>query len=117
MKKVIVQDTDLDLLETLTIVLKEAGFEVFPVLHYNDVVKNIDQFSPDLILLDFKLAGEQCIRLCQQLKKTYPDLPIIALSCNLNIKNEYAKTGFDNYIEKPFDLVHLITVVKSAVLV
>lgn len=115
MKKVIIQDTDCDLLETLTVVLKEASFEVLPVLHYKDVISKIITFSPDLILLDFKLAGEQSTHLCQQIKKDFPGLPVIALSCNLNIRNEYTKAGFDSYIEKPFDLNHLITVVQNSI--
>jgi len=117
MKKVIVQDTDPDLLDTLTIVLKEAKFRVIPVLHYHDVIKETNVFLPNLILLDYKLEGVECIWLCQQLKKSFPDIPVIALSCNLNIKDKYAKAGFDSYIEKPFDLHHLISVVESYVLV
>lgn len=115
MKKVIVQDTDIDLLETLAIVLQEAGFDVRAVLKYDDVLKQIGLFSPNLVLLDFKLAGEQCIRLCKLIKQRSPELPVIALSCNLTIDQEYAEAGFDNYIEKPFDLNHLIKVLNSSV--
>jgi len=114
MKKVIVQDTDADLLETLTIVLEQARFNVRPVCHYREVIHHINHFCPDLVLLDYKMAGEECIHLCRLIKKIHPYLPIIALSCNMSIKNEYAKGGFDNYIEKPFDLNHLITVVNSS---
>ena len=113
MKKVIVQDTDIDLLETLTIVLKDAGFDVLPVREYKDVIKHIPLFSPNLVLLDYKLAGEQSINICQSVKRRFPQLPVIALSCNLTIQKEYARAGFDDYIEKPFELDHLIKVVNK----
>lgn len=113
MKKVIIQDTDPDLLETLTIVLKEANFEVLPIPQYKDVVSQIDTFSPNLILLDFKLSGQECSKLCQRIKLKFPAIPVIALSCNINIHNEYAKSGFDNFIEKPFDLNHMIKIIHE----
>jgi len=113
MKKVIVQDTDPDLLETLNLVLKEAKFEVLPLLHYQEVFNKIQTFSPNLVLLDFKLSGEESIRICKLIKKSFPGLPVIALSCNMNIQETYAKAGFDNYIEKPFDLNDLLSVVQN----
>lgn len=113
MKKVIVQDTDSDLLETLTIVLKEAEFEVLPILDYKDVVAQIDSFTPNLILLDFKLSGQECSKLCQQIKLNFPSLPVVALSCNVNMEQIYAKLGFDNFIEKPFDINHMIKIVHK----
>jgi len=113
MKKVIVQDTDFDLLETLTFLLEDASFEVLPIIHYKDVVSQIDSFNPHLILLDFRLSGIECTCLCETIKKKHPSLPVVALSCNQNIQKEYALAGFDDYISKPFDIDHLLTVLKK----
>lgn len=110
MKKVIVQDTNCDLLETLTFLLEEASFEVLPVLHYKDVVSLINVFNPHLILLDFRLSGEESVSVCTAIKQGFPSLPVVALSCNHDIQTEYARAGFDDYIFKPFDIDHLFTV-------
>jgi DNA-binding response OmpR family regulator len=104
MKKVIVQDTNYDLLETMTIILEEAEYEVLPVIHYQDVLAKITDFKPDIILLDFKLTGEESISVCRQIKTDFPQLPIVAMSCGMQIRYEYANAGFDDYITKPFDL-------------
>lgn len=112
MKKVIIQDTDLDLLTILTFLLEEASFEVLAVSHYKDVASKINSFNPQLVLLDFRLSGEECTCLCATIKKDFPSLPIVALSCNNNIQKQYAICGFDDYICKPFDIEHLLSVMR-----
>lgn len=112
MKKVIVQDSDCDLLETMTIILEEGEHHVLPVLHYEEVIPQIKIFIPHLVLLDFRLNGEECILLCQLIKKDFPHLPVIAMSCNCNIGTEYNDAGFDNFITKPFDIDHLFNIIQ-----
>ena len=115
MKKVIVQDTNYDLLETMTIILEQASYEVLPVVHYRDVISTIRSFSPHVVLLDFRLSGEESAALCIIIKKNFPQIAVIALSCNLNIHLEYVKAGFDDYISKPFDIDHLFGVLQKFV--
>lgn len=110
MKKVIVQDADCDLLETITIVLEEGEYIVLPLLLCDDVMAQIPVFIPQLVVLDFRLYGQECTRLCKLIKKDFPYLPVIAMSCNSNIENEYRDAGFDNFIIKPFDIEHLLNV-------
>ncbi|WP_170132591.1 response regulator [Pedobacter cryoconitis] len=113
MKRVIVQDTDLDLLTILTFLLEEASFEVLPVSHCKDVASKINSFDPQLIVLDFRLSGEECTCLCAAIKKDFPCIPIVALSCNHNIQKQYAICGFDDYVAKPFDIEHLLSVMRK----
>ena len=113
MKKVLIQDSDNDLLETITIILQEEKYKVLPILHYKDVALKINSFVPNMVLLDFRLYGEECIGLCQLLKKDFPLLPIIAMSCNDNIKNEYNRAGFDDFISKPFDIDYLFATMQK----
>jgi len=113
MRKVIVQDTNFDLLETMTIILEDAGYQVSPVIHYEDVISKITDFNPDIVLLDFRLSGEESIAACKKIKSKFPHLPVVALSCSLHIHHEYAKAGFDDYIAKPFDLEHLFKVLQQ----
>lgn len=112
MKKVIVQDTDLDLLSILTFLLEDSSFEVLAVPHYKDVASKINSFNPQLILLDFRLSGEESTCLCATIKKDFPCLPVLALSCNNNIQKHYAIYGFDDYVCKPFDIEHLLSVMR-----
>ncbi|WP_426328682.1 response regulator [Pedobacter sp. R-06] len=102
---IMVQDTDESILDVLKTALEMEGFKVIPILHCDDDVINIvDKNRPHVVVLDIRLADKDCINLCQKIKAKYPHLPVIALSCNVNIRDRYAKEGFDGYIEKPFDL-------------
>ena len=113
MENIIVQDNDKEILEILTIALKEAGYNVMPTVGYEHILDQIDRFRPHIVMLDFKLSGEECIEAYKLIRGKYPHLPVLALSCNNNIHSEYSKVGFDGYIEKPFDIDHMYSILRK----
>ncbi|WP_183575469.1 response regulator [Mucilaginibacter sp. X5P1] len=105
METIIVQETDSDVLDILTYVLHNGGYTVYPMLSCDeDFLDIIEQTKPHVVMLDFKLKGQESMRVLREIKERYPHLPVIAASCNSNINEEYDKAGFDDYIPKPFDL-------------
>jgi DNA-binding NtrC family response regulator len=105
METIIVQETDEGVLDSLTFALREGGFNVYPLLRCEDDFLNmIEATRPHVVILDFRLKGDECLRVLHQIKAEYPHLPVIASSCNSNINQDYDKAGFDDYIPKPFDL-------------
>jgi len=105
METVIVQETDEDVLYILSFALKEEGFRVYPIQHCDDHFLNmIESTRPHVVMLDYKLKGEEALGVLQQIKAKYRHLPVIASSCNSNIHAVYDQAGFDDYIPKPFDL-------------
>ena len=61
-------------------------------------------------MLDFRLDGKVRLRILEKIKAKYP---VIAMSCNHNINDEYSAIGFDDYIPKPFDLDHLYPTLRK----
>ena len=113
METIIVQDTDVAILDMLTQALTMEGFEVLPVENVeDDFLSLVDQHRPHVVMLDYRLDGEICKQTCYQLKQRYPHLPIIAMSCNYNIDRLYGENGFDGYIRKPFDLDLLYAILR-----
>lgn len=111
METVIIQDTEQSILDILTIALQMENFQVYSVLDYDsNFIDMIAKLKPHVVMLDYKLDGKICIQICHQIKDVYPHLPVIAMSCNSNINEEYDKHGFDDYIPKPFDLDNLYAV-------
>jgi DNA-binding response OmpR family regulator len=105
METIIIQDTDRDILDILKIAREEEHFSVYAVLELeSNFLEMIEELRPHVIMLDYRLDGESCIEICQQIKAQYPHLPVIAMSCNNNINDVYDQHGFDDYIAKPFDL-------------
>jgi DNA-binding response OmpR family regulator len=113
-EKIVLQETDAAVMETLSLALELEGFVVFPLAaDTGDLIDYIDQVRPHIIMLDYKLDGHICIDMCHRIKEKFPHLPVIAMSCNCNIHEEYNKVGFDAYIEKPFDLDRLYHIVRK----
>ncbi len=114
METVIVQDTDQSILDILTIALQMENFHVNSVLDYDsNFIDMIAKLKPHVVMLDYKLDGKICIKICHEIKNVYPHLPVIAMSCNSNINDAYDKHGFDDYIPKPFDLDNLYAVLRK----
>ena len=114
METIIVQDTDSAVLDVLTHILKDGGFQVYPLIHCEDnFLKIIEETRPHVVMLDYRLKGEKCLEVLRQIRSGYPHLPVIATSCNTNINELYNKAGFDDYIEKPFDIDILYTTLRK----
>lgn len=105
MKKILIQEGDQSIREILQFSLEADGFNVILIEECDKYLLSlIRKVNPDLVVLDFKLTGTQCILICQKIKSSFPGLPVIAISCNSNIGSIYKECGFDGFIEKPFDL-------------
>lgn len=114
MEKVIVQDADKDVLDVLKEALVLEGFNVYAISRFEkNFIRFIDQTRPHVVMLDYKMDGEECIKTCKSIKSRYPHLPVVALSCNTNIREVYSIHGFDDYIPKPFDLELLYKVLRK----
>jgi DNA-binding response OmpR family regulator len=109
--KVIIQDNDYCIREIITLCLNEEGINVLPLEFARDVLSNFETYYPDVAILDFKINGGEAIETCRQIKEKYPDVPVLAMSCNNKIKFNYSRFGFDDFIEKPFDIDDLLTIV------
>ena len=104
MFKILIQENDPDILDLMLLVLEAENQKVIGLSAYEDVLPAIEDFSPHLILLDFVLTGSHCIRTCEGIKNVYPKISVIATSCNSAISKVYSLSGFDDYIEKPFNI-------------
>lgn len=112
--EIIIQETDQDILDILKYALETEGFEVYALMDgEDDILSLIDQYRPHVVMLDYRLDGKVCLAVLEKIKLAYPHLPVIAMSCNNNINEQYSQAGFDDYIPKPFDLNHLYTTLRK----
>jgi len=64
------------------------------------IVQDTDQSIVDILTVALQM--EKGVQICHRIKRVYPHLPVIAMSCNSNINDEYNKHGFDDYIPQAF---------------
>lgn len=80
-KKLLVVDDDLDLLEQLTAILETAGYQVVSADSRAAAEEALLKTKPDLAILDLMMEEKDSgFVLSYQLKKLYPNTPVIMLT-------------------------------------
>ena len=67
MQKIMIVEDDPVIREELSILLKNEGYCPLPVTDFTDISKQAVQNSPDLILLDIGLPGQDGYAVCMEL--------------------------------------------------
>ena len=62
-------DDSTDLLEALEIILFQKGYTVKTLTDGKNIYKEINDFDPDLLILDIFLAGKAWREICRELRK------------------------------------------------
>lgn len=113
-KNILIVDDQSDTLDLLKEAMEQEGYTVTALRYTDDIIGSITQYQPNLVMLDFLLAGINGGELCHQLK-TNPlaaHIPVIMLSGYPRVLESLGSYGADAFIAKPFDLYHLLNTVK-----
>ena len=109
-KILIVEDNEL-MIDVMTYILINSGYEVFSLTNGDNVFNNIKMNHPDLIILDAILPGMDGREICQLLKlnKATQNLPVIICSGDESVDESLKQKGApDDILHKPFDISSLI---------
>ena len=117
LKRVLVLDDNQDILDVVQETLSYEKFEVISTAESDKVMSLVKEFVPDLILLDYRVAGTNGGEVCRQIKShpEFNDIPVIIFSAYINHHDEILAYGCDAIINKPFDLVELINKVNDLI--
>ena len=115
MKRVLVVDDDIDILTVVKLILESHGLEVSAIFNWQETYTQIDEYKPDLILLDVSLGTQDGRNICKQLKSDQKtkDISIIIFSANHNVLHTIPECLADGFIAKPFDINDLIDGIDS----
>ena len=122
-KKVLIIDDDIDLVETMRMVLENEGFEIIDAQDGEKGFAKIADEKPDLVILDVMMESQdEGFHIAYQIRNTeeIKDLPIVMLSA----VGQETGFGFDKekdgdflpvntFIEKPINPEKLIEIVKT----
>ena len=113
-KKVLVVENDPDILEIISYVLKDDGYEPILCLTEKGIFDVIREKNPDVILLDVIKPTDQGTILCREIKaaETSKHIPVIVLSTHSQIE-DVKEICADDVIKKPFDISYLLGVVRE----
>ncbi len=110
-------EDDRDIAQIINKTLSKQGYEVKTFVNGKDFLTAFKETKPDLILLDLMLPDYSGLELLKIIRgdKANDDIDIIIVSAKhmLVDKVEGLDLGADDYIEKPFDLLELMSRVNA----
>jgi DNA-binding response OmpR family regulator len=108
-RKIWIVDDEPDILELLSHILMEAGFEVITDLN-GEKIDEIKSISPELVILDLRLAGKCGGEICKNLKsdQSTNKIPVLFVSGNADLSAQTAQWGANDYLSKPFKATQLL---------
>jgi excisionase family DNA binding protein len=111
-KKVLIVDDDAEIVELIADVLVRDGrFEIKTASSGYDAGISTQQFRPDLILLDYMLPDVNGNVVCQTIRKNpeFENIKIIIVSgvVKQDEIEQLLKSGAEDFIKKPFNIVEL----------
>jgi len=112
MSKILLAEDDFTMVSLLKTLLKMEGYEVIALDVHADIPTALSQETPDALLMDVHLGGQNGMEVVKQLRKdpANADLKIVMTS-GLNTKDECLECGADYFLLKPFmpdDLLNLL---------
>ncbi len=98
----------------LTSALTEAGFSVARVPDYPEALLKLDEFNPDMVIVDEVLPGGDGMEVCCQLHVTL-GIPVILLGEDSSDEmwEKVMEAEADLYLIKPFSYRELVARVKA----
>jgi len=95
--------------------LSDDGHQVSAVASGHQLLRTIDFFKPDVVVLDIKLVDYDGLELLKEIRNEYYNLPVILCSAFETYKYDLRSISADYYVVKSFDLSELKTMIKRAV--
>ncbi|MEM1261925.1 MAG: sigma 54-interacting transcriptional regulator [Pseudomonadota bacterium] len=115
--KVLLVDDDASLLRLLSIRLSSEGYDVEAVESAEQALLTVNQFRPDVVLTDLRMAKMDGIALLHELQQRSPGLRVIIMTAHGTIPDAVKATqgGAFGFITKPIDKEELFDLVQRAV--
>lgn len=105
-KKILIFDDDVAILEVVTIIFEENGYEVKISETSHDILEKVGECKPDIILMDNwipKIGGVEATKILKN-NEEFKHIPVIYMTANNNIAALASEAQADDYISKPFNL-------------
>jgi excisionase family DNA binding protein len=118
-KKILVVDDDAEIVELMVdVLIRDGRFEIKTASSGYEAGISTQQFRPDLILLDYMLPDINGNIVCQTIRKNpeFENIKIIIVSgvVKQDEIDQLLKSGAEDFIKKPFNIIELTNKITSA---
>jgi DNA-binding response OmpR family regulator len=112
--KLLIVDTDRDLVEMLTSWLKTLGYEVYRAYTGERAKTEWVEQEPDLVLLDTSLKDVDALAMCRDMRHKH-DALVLVMTEGKDVHDEVRclESGADDYLRKPFFPAQLLARMRA----
>ena len=116
-KRILIVDDEQDLLDLVSLILGDAGYEVDTALSGESALRKLRKERFDLVLLDImmpRMDGWEVLKILKVDTRTQ-DIPVAMLTCKTDAKDKLygLQEGAVDYITKPFSSDELIARIEG----
>jgi DNA-binding response OmpR family regulator len=113
-KTIFIVDDDEAVLDSMKLILEGEGFLVETAFDGNGLTQKMHISLPDLIILDYRLPGQNGTEIARKLKENEDTkhIPIVMASSH-DVSLLAKNIGVVDFFEKPFDIDTLLKVVEK----
>lgn len=118
MKKntVMIVDDEQAIRDSLQMILEYQKYQVILAPNGQHALDRLQEYTPDVILLDIKMPGMDGMEVLQKIKELYPAQIVIMISAHATLQTavEATKLGAYDFLEKPLDRDRVLITIKNA---
>ena len=109
-------DDDRSIRWVLEKALSRADLDVTCFENGSNILQQLQQGQPDVIISDIRMPGIDGIELLKQIQTSYPALPVIIITAHSDLDSalQAYEGGAFEYLPKPFDTDDAVALVKRA---
>ncbi len=112
--RILIVEDDEDIVDVLRRTLRAEGYEVRAALDGPEALEDLDEFAPDLVVLDLGLPGMDGMEVMERIRESN-EVPVLMLTARADPEDRVAglDTGADDYLVKPFDRSELLARIRA----
>ena len=118
MKKILVVDDEIDVVEVVEMLLELEGYKVLKAYDGKEALAAVEKEIPDLVILDIMMPEIDGVEVCRRFRanEKLNNVPIVMFSAKISAydKKESFEAGADGFISKPFNARGFISGIKTS---
>ena len=113
--RVLVAEDDRSVRESLVMALELEGYTVCPTTDGEKALAAVDEFKPDVLILDVMMPTVDGLTVCRRLRARKVTTPILVLTARDQVADRVSglDAGADDYVVKPFSLDELLARLRA----
>ncbi len=112
--RVLVVDDEATIRDVLIDFLELEEFDVRAVPSAEEALEQLDEFGPDVVLLDLEMPGMNGLQLLRELERRVPHIVSVMMTGYGTVETaiEAMKSGADDFVLKPFKVPDVIGIIE-----